>query len=84
MASDLQTPFSDAVAPTPDGSVSGGAQVSGGYDLADGRKETANMSGLPPLPQTYDVGAGNPGTNAQITMPPVASPGTIPTDAPKE
>lgn len=76
MAGDLQTPYTDPVCSTPSGSATGGVDQSGGLDLGDGtRKETANMSGLPPLPATYNPGPGTPG--AQVPVPPVASPGTI-------
>lgn len=78
MASDLQTPFTNPTCPTPGGAASDGVATSGGFDLGDGtQKETANMSGLPALPTTYNPGDGTPG--AQVAMPPVASPGTIPT-----
>jgi hypothetical protein len=77
MAGDIQTPFSAPVCPTPGGSATGGVAHSGGIDLGDGTlKESANSSGLPGLPSTYNPGEGTPGD--QITMPPVASPGTIP------
>lgn len=77
---DIQTPYDDAVVPTPDGSASGGNDVTGGFDLPDGRKETPNMSSLPPLITTVNpTGEGNPGTDGQVDMPPVSSPGTIPT-----
>lgn len=79
---DLQTPFENPIAPTPTGASSGGAGLTGGYDFPDGRKESPNsVSGLPPQVTQMDVGQGAPG---QVDMPPVASPGTIPTDAPKE
>ncbi len=75
---DLQTPYSGAVAPTPSGASDGGG-TSGGFDFPDGRKETANMSGLPALQTTVNPGEGAPGVDSQIPMPPVQSPGTIPT-----
>lgn len=75
----LQTPFDDAVAPTPSGAMSGGG-TSGGWDLEGGQKESANMSGLPPLPTTVSI-EGAPGVGAQIPWAPVDSPGTIPTKA---
>lgn len=76
----LQTPYSDAVVPTPGGSGSGGG-TSGGFDLGAGSaKETANsMSGLPPQQTTVSVEGGDPGANGSVAMPPVASPGTFPT-----
>lgn len=77
MSSDFRTTFQDPSCPTPSGSASGGGGTSGGYDLTDGRKETANMSGLPALPTTVGIGDGDPGIG-QIPEPPVASPGTIP------
>lgn len=82
MAGDLQTPYHDAVVPTPSGSATDSGGTSGGYDFPDGRKETANMSGLPALPTTVGVGQGEPGVNTQVPMPPVESPGTFPTSKP--
>lgn len=78
MAGDLQTPFTAPTCPTPSGAGNGGG-TSGGFDMGDGsQKETANLSGLPPLQTTVNPGEGAPGVGAQIPMPPVASPGTIP------
>lgn len=80
MPGDLQTPWTDCPAPTQSGADSGGRDVSGGFDLTDGRKETENLSGLPPLQTTVNpTGEGNPGTGGQVPMAPVSSPGTIPT-----
>lgn len=76
---DLQTPYRDAVMPTPSGSSSGNG-TSGGFDFPDGRKESPNsISGLPALQTTVNPGEGAPGVDTQIPMPPVESPGTIPT-----
>lgn len=72
---DLQTPFTSPACPTPGGSPTGGVAHSGGIDMADGRPESPNSSGLPPLPDTYNPGPGTPGS--QMPMPPVASPGTL-------
>lgn len=76
----LQTPYSDAVVPTPGGGSSGGG-TSGGFDMGEGSaKETANtMSGLPATQTTVSVEGGDPGPSGQVPMPPVASPGTFPT-----
>lgn len=79
--SGLQTPYSDAVAPTPSGAADGQG-TSGGFDFPDGRSETPNSSGLPLLPTTVNPGQGAPGVGASIGMPPVDSPGTIPTSKP--
>lgn len=78
MAGDLQTPFSDAVAPVATGAQSGSG-TSGGFDLGAGTpKETANsVSGLPAQVTTVGLGDGDPGAGGQVPMPPVASPGTI-------
>lgn len=73
---DLQSPFENPAMSAPSG-AGDGIDVSGGYDLADGKKESANLSALPPLPTTYDVQGGGPGTFGQVDMPPVASPGTF-------
>lgn len=83
MKSDLQTPFADpGMASAPSGSDTGGGGTSGGFSFPDGQQETANMSGLPALPTTVSPGAGDPGIGAVIGMPPLASPGTIPTSKP--
>lgn len=75
--SGIQTPFDKAVCPTPSGAPSGGG-TSGGFDLPDGQKETANSeSGLPAQPTTVALQGGDPGPSGQVDMPPVASPGTI-------
>lgn len=74
----LQTPYDNAVAPTPGGGASGSGGTRGGVDLGEGSaKETANMSSLPPLETTVGLGEGDPGASGQVPMPPVASPGTI-------
>lgn len=77
----LQTPYADAVMPTPSGAADGGG-TSGGFDFPDGRSETPNASGLPLLPTTVNPGQGAPGVGASIGMPPVDSPGTIHTSKP--
>lgn len=77
----IQTPFDNAVAPTPAGAPSAG--TSGGFDLVDGQKETANsQSGLPLQQTTMSLPGGDPGPSGQVDMPPVASPGTIHTERP--
>jgi len=84
MASDLQTPFANPICPTPSGAGDGVA-TSGGFDFPDGRKETPNSeSGLALLPTTYDIPGGDPGVGGSVPMPPVSSPGTIPTTGPTE
>lgn len=75
---DLQTPFADAVGPTPSGSGDGIA-TSGGFDFPGGKSESPNLSSLPLLPTTYTPDEGAPGVNDVIGMPPVDSPRTIPT-----
>jgi hypothetical protein len=73
----LQTPFDDAVAPTPSGEPSGGG-VTGGFELGVGtEKETPNsVSGLPAQLTTVNVGEGSaPGS--QVPMPSVDTPGTF-------
>jgi len=78
----IQTPYDNAVCPTPSGSMDGGG-TSGGFDLVDGQKETANsQSGLPMQPTTVALQGGDPGPGGQVDMPPVASPGTIHTSKP--
>lgn len=77
MAGDLQTPLTNPIASTPSGAADGGG-TSGGWDLPDGRKESANLGGIPALPTTVAVD-GAPGPDGQVAWPPVASPGTIPT-----
>lgn len=80
---DLQTPYFDAIMPTPSGAADGGG-TSGGFVFPDGKEETENMSGLPKLPTTVNPGDGAPGVDSVIGMPPVDSPGTIPSSgAPK-
>lgn len=79
--SGLQTTYADAIAPTPSGAADGGG-TSGGFDFPDGRSETPNQSGLPLLPTTVNPGQGAPGVGSVIGMPPVDSPGTIPTSKP--
>ncbi len=76
----FQTPFDDAVVPTPSGSRDGGG-TSGGFELGEGtEKESANsMSGLPAMNTTVDLG-GDDAPGAQAPMPDVASPGTIHAD----
>lgn len=74
---DFKPMFEQPACPTPSGSAAGGTDLSGGYDLTDGRKETPNMSGLPPLPTIMNPGEGDPG-QSQVAEPPVASPGTLP------
>ncbi len=77
---ELQSPFDDAVVETPSGASSGMAGVTGGFELADGKKETPNSeSGLPPRIDVFTIPGGDPGAGGQVDMPPVASPGTIPT-----
>lgn len=74
----LQTPYDNAVVPTPGGSASGGG-TSGGFNMGEGSaKETPNtVSGLPPLQTTVSVQGGDPGVGGSVPMPPVASPGTF-------
>ncbi len=73
--SDLQTPYADAIAPTPSGAPDGSGTV-GGFDIPDGRKETENsLSGLPLQPTTTYLEDGVP----PGVVFPVNSPGTIPT-----
>lgn len=74
----LQTPYDDAVCPTPSGSGDSGG-TRGGFDLGEGtKKETENsVSGLPLQQTTVSPTGGDPGANGQVPMPPVASPGTI-------
>lgn len=77
--SDFKPTFQSPACPTPSGAATGGVAESGGLDLGPGTKyETENMSGLAKLPATYNPGPGTPGS--QVTMPPVASPGTIPSE----
>lgn len=74
---DLQTPYDNAACPTPSGAMSGGG-TSGGFDMPDGQKESANsVSGLPALQTTVALEGGDPGPSGQVPMPPVASPGTL-------
>lgn len=75
---DLKTPYTDAVADTPSGASSGGG-TSGGYDLDGGRKETENLSALPPLQTTVSPGEGDPGPNTQVPWPPLTGMHSIPT-----
>ena len=79
--SGLQTPYTDAVVPTPGGGSSSGG-TSGGFDLGEGSaKETANtMSGLPATQTTVAVEGGPSGPGSQVPMPPVNSPGTFKAD----
>ena len=79
---DLQTPYSDAIMPTPSGAADGGG-TSGGFDFPDGRKESPNaVSGLAALPTTVNptdnLGGASPGIGDVIGMPPVEGLGTIP------
>lgn len=76
----LQTPYTDAVVPTPSGSPAGGG-TTGGFDLGPGSaKETANsVSGLPAQQTTVAVEGGPSAPGTQVPMPPVNSPGTFPT-----
>ena len=78
----FQTPFEEAVAPTPSGEPSGTGNKTGGFDVGAGSKsETPNsLSGLPLQVTTFDVGPGS--NEAQAPTPPVASPGTFPTTKP--
>lgn len=58
---DIQTPWTDYVAPVPP--LEGqGIKTSGGEDLGEGnQKETPNtVSGLPPCPTRAAVGEGDP------------------------
>lgn len=74
--SDLQTPFTNPIAPTSSGARDGSG-ISGGFDIPDGRKETPNgMSGLPLQPTTFDIPDGA-AAGTQLPMPKVESPGTI-------
>lgn len=77
MADGLQSPYHNASAPTPSGSESGGG-LSGGYDFPDGRKESANMSGLPASPVTVHLSEDDPGVGASVGVPPVDTMHTIP------
>jgi hypothetical protein len=74
----LQTPFTEAIAPTASGAGDGGG-TSGGFDLGEGSKsETPNsMSGLPAQKTTFSPGDGDPGINAQVPVGEISSPGTF-------
>ena len=74
----IQTPFDEAVAPTPSG-VGDGGGTSGGFDMGEGSKsETENsMSGLPTQKTTFSPGDGDPGIGAQVPVGDISSPGTF-------
>lgn len=78
MASDLQSSFTTPGMAAPSG-AGDGVSTSGGWDLPDGRKETPNMGDIPALPTTYAVEGAPSGQFGQVGIPPVQSPGTIPT-----
>lgn len=79
----LQTPFEQAGCMPPSGEPTGGDELTGGYDLPGGEKESKNLSGLPEQVTLVKVAGGDSGPHEEA-MPPVASPGTFQTSAPKE
>lgn len=75
---DLQTPYNDAVMPTPDAGASGGGGLTSGYPLEGGREASPNSeSGVPNPPQVYTLDQGGPSYGAQIPMPGEHTPGTL-------